>query len=150
VKSRNGFSLVETMIVVVITGIIVLLGYPKVRDGLVRNNLRSARTTLVNMVAAARAAGAQTNRTTWLKLEGNKALVMARPRLVDLAGSNADTIGTVNNLQTLYGVTVASGADPDSIRFDRYLALVNPVTLTVSKGSHSETVSLDGMGRVLK
>lgn len=147
-KSRNGFSLVETMIAVVLAGLVVLLGFPKVREGLVRNNVRSARTTLINMVAAARAAGAQTNRTTWLTFEGNKVMVIARPRLVTLAGSDADTIGTVNDLGTLYGVTVASAVA--SIRFDRYIARVNPITLTVSKGGHSEAVSLDGMGRVLK
>jgi prepilin-type N-terminal cleavage/methylation domain-containing protein len=148
VKSRHGFTVVETLIAVVICGLVVLLGYPKVRDGLARTNLRSARTTLVNMVAAARAAGAQTNRITWLKWNGNTAMVMARPRLAPGAG-NADTIGAVNNLATLYGVTVNSG-QTDSIRFDRYLARVNPVTLTVTKGSHYETISMDGMGRVLK
>ena len=80
VRSRSGFTLIEALIVVVILGLIMVIGYPKVGAAMAKTDLRSARTTVINLVATARAASVQTNRRTWIKLEGNRAYVLARPR----------------------------------------------------------------------
>ncbi len=152
VRSRSGFTLIEMLIVVVILGLIVLFGYPKVGAAMAKTDLRSARTTVINLVATARAASVQTNRRTWIKFEGNKAYVLARPRQKVGAGT-ADTVGTVQNLSAQYGVTLATGADPDSIQFDPRGFGANlglGVTVTLSRNSHAETVTLDGLGRVIK
>ena len=149
VRSRSGFTLIEALIVVVILGLVVLIGYPKVGVAMARTDLRSSRTTVINLVATARAASVQTNRRTWIKFQGNKAYVLARPRQMGGAG-NADTVGTVQDLSTQYKVTVAPALD--SIQFDPRGFGANPgaFTVTLSRNGHSETVTIDGLGRVMK
>ncbi len=147
---RRGFSLVEVLIVVVIIGVMLSIGFPKLRTGMTNNNVRAARTALINMIAGARNASSQTNRSTWVKIEGNRAVVLARPRLVPVGGSNADTIGPVQNLGQLYGVTVT--ATVDSFRFNPTLTSLDVVgtTFTISRSGRVETVAVDGLGRVIK
>lgn len=152
VRSRSGFTLIEALIVVVILGLIVLLGYPKVGAAMAKTDLRSARTTVINLVATARAASVQTNRRTWIKFEGNKAYVLARPRQKPpFVGNEVDTVGTVQNLSAQYGVTLAAVAD--SIQFDPRgfgANLGDTSSVTLSRNGHAETVTLDGLGRVIK
>jgi prepilin-type N-terminal cleavage/methylation domain-containing protein len=149
---RRGFSLVEMLIVVVMIGIMLGIGFPKMRAGMANNNVRAARTALINMMAGARNASSQTNRSAWVKIEGNRAVVLARPRQdgVKTGTINADTIGPVQNLGTLYGVTVT--ATVDSFRFNPTLTSLDVVgtTFTISRSGHVETVAVDGLGRVLK
>jgi prepilin-type N-terminal cleavage/methylation domain-containing protein len=150
---RRGFSLVEMLIVVVMIGIMVGIGLPKMRTGMINNNVRAARTALINMIAAARNAGTQTNRSTWIRIQGNRALVLARPRRdgVNTLTINADTIGPVQNLGQLYGVTVTA-SPADSFRFNPTLTSLDVVgtTFTISRSGHVETVAVDGVGRVIK
>ncbi len=149
-RSRHGFTLVEALIVVVILGLIVLIGFPKISAAMVRSDLRSARTTMINLVATARAASVQTNRRTWVKFEGATAYVVARPRRMAGAG-DADTVGMVQDLSAQYGVALAAGAD--SIQFDPRgfgVSFGDTTSIVLSRNSHSETVTLDGLGRVIK
>jgi prepilin-type N-terminal cleavage/methylation domain-containing protein len=150
---RRGFSLVEMLIVVVMIGIMLSIGFPKLRTGMINNNVRAARTALINMIAAARNAGSQTNRSTWVKIQGNRAVVLARPRLdfANTSSINADTIGPVQNLGQLYGVTVTA-SPADSLRFNSTLTSLGLVgtTFTISRSGRVETVAVDGLGRVIK
>lgn len=149
-QSRNGFTLVETLIAVVILSLIMLIGLPKMRSAMAENDVRGARTTLINMVATARAASVQTNRLTWIRFEGNKAYVLARPRQAAGAG-NADTLGVVQDLSEHYKVTVDAGVD--SIRFDpRGFGswTGGDVSIELWRGAHSSTIKIDGLGRVTK
>jgi prepilin-type N-terminal cleavage/methylation domain-containing protein len=147
----NGFTLIETMLVVTILGAMMLIGFPRMRDGMTRSNVRGARTTLINLLAKARTAATQTNRVTLLKIQGNNAFVLARPRLVAAAGSDADTLGAVEQLGAIYGVTVT--ALIDSVRFDpRGLGtgFGGGTDFLVSKNGKTETIRVDGLGRVTK
>ena len=75
--------------------------------------------------------------------------MLARPRRAVGAG-DADTMGTVQDLSTQYKVTVAG---VDSIAFDPRgfgASFGDTTSVTLSRNSHSETISLDGLGRVLK
>jgi prepilin-type N-terminal cleavage/methylation domain-containing protein len=147
---RRGFSLVEMLIVVVMIGIMLSIGFPKLRAGMTNNNVRAARTALINMMAGARSASSQTNRTTWVKIEGNRAVVMARPPLSTAGGRTADTIGPVQNLGQLYGVAITPNGD--SVRFNSTLTSLGVFgkTFTITRSGRVETVAVDGQGRVLK
>jgi prepilin-type N-terminal cleavage/methylation domain-containing protein len=147
---RRGFSLIELLIVVVIIGIMLSIGFPKLRAGMINNNVRAARTALINMIAGARNAGSQSNRSTWVKVSGSRVFVLARPRLVTLAGSDADTIGPVQNMDGLYGVSITPALD--SFRFNPTLTSLGIVgkSFILSRSGFADTVSVDGLGRVLK
>ena len=150
-QRRDGFTLIEALIVVVLLGLMVLIGLPKISSAMVRTDLRGARTTVVNMVAKARAASVQSNRITWVKINGTFVHVGARPRLVDDGVSTVDTVGAVQDLAELYHVTVAG---EDSIQFDPrgfgsgFVAAGE--TITVSRDGHSSIITIDGLGRVRK
>jgi prepilin-type N-terminal cleavage/methylation domain-containing protein len=153
IARRAGFTMVEMLIVVVILGMLVIIGFPRMRAGVINNNVRAARTTLINVIAGARAAASQTNRQTWVKIQGNQVLVMARPRLVAAAGSDADSIGPIQSLSQLYGVTVVTGAGAtDSFAFQPTLTTlgVGSTKFTIARSGRTDTVVVDGRGRVLK
>lgn len=148
---RNGFTLIETLLAIAIVSIIVLIGYPKISSAMIKTNVRGARTMVANMFAKARTASTQTNRKTLLNFTSNRVWITASPRLVTLAGSTVDTIGPVRNLNTLYGVTVT--APVASVSFDpRGLAsgFGSSTTLSVARSGHSESIVVDGLGRVVK
>ena len=149
---RTGFTMIEMLIVVVILGILVIIALPRMRTGVINNNVRAARTTLINMIAGARAAGSQTNRSTWVKIEGSRAVVLARPRLdgVKTGTTNADTIGPIQDLSLNYGVTVT--ASVDSFRFNPTLMTLASTStkFTIARSGRTDTVVVDGLGRVLK
>ena len=151
-RRRNGFTLVETLIAVVILGLVVLIGIPKMSSAMVASDLRSARTTMVNLVATARAASVQSNRLTWITFEGSTVHVVARPRIDGVDGpTGADTVGSVHDLADVYKVGVATTVD--SIRFDpRGFGVGSGATDTIvlSRGGHSSMITIDGLGRVLK
>lgn len=147
---RKGFTLIETLLVIMILGIVVLIGFPRMSAGMTKASVRGARTTLINLTARARTAATQTNRIALLKLEGDNAFVLLRPRLLPGAG-NADTLGAVARLGDSYGVTVT--ATIDSVRFDpRGLGtgFGTGTTFLVSRNGTSETITIDGLGRVTK
>ena len=149
----KGFTIIETLMVVAILGTVVLIGYPRMRDGMVRTNVRGARTTLINLITKARTAATQSNRVTLLKINGNDAFVLARPRLaVPVVGNTVDTLGPVEHLDLSYGVTVT--ALVDSLRFDPRglgtgFALAG-TTFSVSRNGKTEVITIDGLGRVRK
>jgi Tfp pilus assembly protein FimT len=141
--------MIEMLMVIVIISIMVLIAYPKVSSAMVQNNVRGARTTLANMFATARAVATQTSRQTRLVFNGNRVWVVASPRLT--GAGTFDTVGAIENLNAVYGVTVTSPVD--SIKFDpRGLAagFGVPVTFKVAKSGHTDSIVVDGLGRVTK
>jgi prepilin-type N-terminal cleavage/methylation domain-containing protein len=153
VSRRNGFSLIELMIAVVILGILVVAVYPRVGQVLVKNDVRSARTTLANTFARARAVAMQRSRSASVNFNGNTIVVTAGPRTVAGAGT-VDTIGGVQNLNALYGVTVTVTPSVASVDYDpRGFAgglSATPLWIVVSRSGKRDSVSLDYLGRVAK
>jgi hypothetical protein len=117
-----------------------------------RNNVRASRTQLVNMVAKARASATITNRRTWLRIKGNQAVIMARPRLSAGVG-DADTIGVAEDLNSRYGTTITT-FNNDSVGFDpRGFWLWSGNTsynIKVAKSGYTDSVVVDSKGRVVK
>jgi prepilin-type N-terminal cleavage/methylation domain-containing protein len=150
VDGRNGFSLIETMMVVVVLGMVVLIGFPKLHNGQVRSEVRSARTAVVSLLARARVAATQANRVTWVSFQGNKAMVLAT-KPVPVGGNTLDTLGGVADLGAAHGVTVFS--TNSSISYDpRGLSsnLGGTAVIRLSRGSRTDSVRVDGLGRVLR
>lgn len=150
-RNRAGFTLIEIAVALIIVSLLVLIGIPKFNEAMAGQNVRGARTMMVNMVAKARAAATQGSRRTRLVTNGNRAWIVATPRLSALAGSDFDTVGVVENLNSRYGVTLTR-VNGDSIRFDpRGMAWGGIVdTMRMTKSGHTDWVAIDAMGRVTK
>lgn len=141
-RSRYGFTLVEAVIVMVLLALLVLIGFPKMSSAMVRSELRSARTTMINLVATARAAAVQRNQLTSINIAGNTAHVQA----------GADIVGTVHDLSAEYGVTVTVSGGT-TIEFDPRgfgAGFGTADTIRLSRGGYTSTITIDGLGRVLK
>jgi prepilin-type N-terminal cleavage/methylation domain-containing protein len=154
VQRKNGFTLVEMMIVVVLIGAILLIGWPKVASGLAKTNLRSSRTTVANMFAKARAFAMQSNRRTWINFNGNNVVITASPRTLGGVGNTVDSIGGVEKLSEAYGVTLTppGGVTPYSVAYDPrgFGSLGATQTFVVTRNSKRDSVMIDGLGRVIK
>src|SRR6266699_5904402 len=57
--SRKGFSLIEMITVLVLIGIIAAIGFPRLRDALEKQNVRSAKALIATLAATARGAAIQ-------------------------------------------------------------------------------------------
>ena len=144
---RSGFTLVETLLVVVVAGVILAIGFPRMRDAKIRSDLRSARTTMASMYARARAAAVQTNRVSTMTINGNTVVVTV-PR-VPVAGANTiDTVGAVQNLLTSYGATIA--ATNNALVVDTRGIGVNgdQVTIRLSRDGYTDSVVVSRFGRI--
>lgn len=152
---RSGFTLVETLIAVIIVSILSLMAFPRVNSAMSKSNVRGARTRLVNMLASARAAATQGSRTAaYVRFNGNTAVVTASPRRVAPIGANTeDTLGTAVNLNTVYGATLATSGIT-AITYDpRGLAIgfsSGGQYIKVSKSSYADSIKIDQLGRVTK
>lgn len=56
---RKGFSLIEMMFVFVLAGVIMAIGFPRLRNGLEKQNIRSSKALIATLAATARGAAIQ-------------------------------------------------------------------------------------------
>lgn len=145
---RKGFTLLELMVVITVAGIMMMLAWPRVRQAMLKSNLRSARMTVVGLFGRARASAIQYNRATTLVFSGNNALVTA-PKPVPVGGSTIDTIGAVENLAARYGATLT--ATVPSVTFDPrgFGANSGTVVVRVTREEFSDSVTITGFGRLV-
>ena len=152
---RTGFTLVELLMVVLIVSIMTLMAFPRANSAINKSNLRSARTRLANMLATARAAATLDGRTnSWLRFNGNMAVVTASPRRQLPIGANTeDTLGVVFNVNTTYGAALTTGG-VTAVQYDPRGMATGFASggwyLKVSKGSYRDSLKVDQLGRVTK
>jgi prepilin-type N-terminal cleavage/methylation domain-containing protein len=136
---RNGFTLIEMMIVIVIAGIMLAMAMPKLHDWSTSADVRGARTEATSLLAKARAAAIQDNKVTTASFSGTSGAVV-------VVATN-DTLQQVA-LGSEYGVTMSPSSwsvsyDPRGIG-----AFQNPVTVTFTKSGVSSSLTVSGYGRV--
>src|SRR5882762_6471377 len=56
---RKGFSMIEMIVVVILIGLIASIGFPRLQDGLEKQNVRSAKALVATLAATARGAAIQ-------------------------------------------------------------------------------------------
>jgi prepilin-type N-terminal cleavage/methylation domain-containing protein len=151
VSDRRGFTLIETMVALVVVSLCLLIAVPHVRDAFAQNTLLNSRAKVVSLYSAARAVSSSSGRVSYLHLDGNTVYVTAQPRRKTGAGTS-DSISVPENFQTLYGVAVSTNPSVDSIRIDQtgLGAGGQAVTVRFTKGSRKDSIQISPYGRVLK
>ena len=144
---RNGFTLIETLMVIVVISLTGLIAIPKFTDALAQGNLRGSRAKVMAFYSAARTASLSSGRPTYLHLSGNRIYVTATPRRKPGAGSR-DTVTTLENVYTQYGVSLLTTTD--SVRIDPNGVGGTAATIRLLKGSRADTIQISQYGRVLK
>jgi len=148
-NSREGFTLVETIVVIVMMSIILAIGFPSLNRARVKSDIRSARNQAVGLYYTARSSAVMTGRFTTLTFNGNQAVITATPRLSAGVGT-VDTIGNVENLGTIYGVTV-SATPGNAVSVDpRGLGSSVATTVYFTRNGQQDSMLVTGYGRVIR
>ena len=140
-RSRSGFSLIELLIAVTLLGLLLAIAAPRVQEASTTQNVRSARAAVANLYARARIYAVQQRVPVTLQFGDSTAWITAP------LGAGLDTIGSVAQLGREFGVAVAASG---SVSISP-LGMVNagtPITVTVTKGSHSDSLAISGYGRL--
>jgi prepilin-type N-terminal cleavage/methylation domain-containing protein len=147
-RSKAGFTLIEILMVLVLIGIMATMGFPMLRDGLVKSAVKSARGQAMLLFAQARATAQESGRTVTLNFGGSTALLTATPRLLAGAGT-VDTIAGPINLTTTYSVTT-SGNPSTTVTVDpRGFASSAGTTITFARAGYADSIVVSDFGRVI-
>jgi prepilin-type N-terminal cleavage/methylation domain-containing protein len=144
---RKGFSMIEMIVVVILIGIIATIGFPRLRDGLEKQNVRSAKALIATLAATARGAAIQRGCSATLNLTVDSIWVSA-------CGVNPPAasvqVGTKKLVGDDFSVTLSSTAA--SVVYDpRGIATVfQPTTVYVTGPQYSDSVVINEVGRVSK
>src|SRR3989440_5889674 len=105
--SRRGFSLIELITVFVLIGVIAAIGFPRLRDALEKQNVRSAKALIATLAATARGAAIQRGCSATLNLTVDSIWVSAcgvNPP------ANSVQVGTKKLVGDEFSVTLSSSA----------------------------------------
>jgi prepilin-type N-terminal cleavage/methylation domain-containing protein len=111
-RSREGYTLTELLIVVVMVGALTMFALPKFSGLVARNKLQAARDEITAAIATARAAAVQKGRTATLRINNNRVWVTV---LTDDAGTTM-TVVPMKSMMTLYNVSLS--ATDSTIHYD--------------------------------
>src|SRR6266446_4487640 len=104
---RKGFSLIEMMFVFVVAGLIMAIGFPRLRNSLEKQNIRSSKALLGTLAATARGTAVQRGCSATLNMTVDSVWVTA-------CGVNPPAasvqIGTKKLVGAEFGVTLAPSA----------------------------------------
>ena len=144
---RKGFSTIEMIIVIVLIGLIASIGFPRLRDGLEKQNVRSAKALIATLAATARGAAIQRGCSATLNLTVDSVWVTA-------CGVNPPAasvqVGTKKLVGDEFSVTLSSTAA--SVVYDpRGIATVfSPTTVRVIGPNYRDSVMINEVGKVKK
>ena len=143
--TRKGFTLIELVIAIVLIGVMAAFMFPRIGEGLRRQDVKSARNAITTMHAQAKATAIQRGRPVAMVQRSNRVILLSRHPVTGAV----DTIA-VQNLAERYGVSLST--TEDSLVFDaRGLGMESSSTrITVSKAGISDTIVITSIGSVLR
>lgn len=142
---RKGFSAVEVMIVMVLVGVIAAIGFPRLRQGLEKQQVRSSKALIATMVATARGTAIQRGCAATLNITGDSVWVTA-------CGVNPPapsvTVGTKKLVGSMYNVQLSSSG-PSIVYDPRGITRVfQPTTIHVISPHYRDSVMINELGKV--
>ncbi len=140
----RGFTFIEMLIAVVLLGAMTSIAFPRMRDGIMRQSVRSATDAIRVLHARARSHASQRGQPTVIDLKNG---IVAIRSTSPLTGT-PDTLGVVHNMHDRFGVTVS--ATRDSLVFDgRGIGMEGSATLVyVNRESYADTIQISALGRI--
>jgi prepilin-type N-terminal cleavage/methylation domain-containing protein len=143
--SRSGFTLVESVIAIVIIGVLVAVGMPSFRDWLLREDVRSARRQVTTHLARGRATAVYRGCPAVLHIDdsAHRVWITSCP----LQGAGLDTVGNIDRFLDHFGVAFTT--DGDSVLFTpQGVALATAsISMTFSKAGYSNSLLITPVGR---
>ena len=145
---QRGFSLVQLLVAMTIMAALMGLGYPKLKDSVVKEAVRSARRQVTTQVAITREVAAQRGCSATLHLdEGAASRVWVTA--CSLNGPGLDTVGTVEQLSSRFGVEMASSTDSIVFTPQGLRRGMSWVGMQFSLAGHSDTLAISPVGRAV-
>jgi prepilin-type N-terminal cleavage/methylation domain-containing protein len=144
---RKGFSTIEMIIVVILIGVIASIGFPRLRDGLEKQNVRSAKALIATLAATARGTAIQRGCSATLNLTVDSIWVTA-------CGVNPPAASVPIGTKKLVGKTFKVTLNPTapSVIYDpRGIATVfQATTVRVIGPRYRDSVMINEVGKVIK
>ena len=146
-STRNGFTLLELLVVCVIAGVLIAISGKGISSAYAGNSRSSATRVVSTTLFQARAVAIQRSRQSWLVRSGNTIKILG-----DSLGTKVQ-LGKTVDLAQRYSVTLGSVATPTAtdttISFDSRGLITGTTTalkIIISKGSKADTVCVTGLG----
>ena len=149
--NKRGFSAIEMLVVFVIIGIIAAFGIPRVRNAVIKSNVRSAKAAMGTLMVKARAAavsrGCNATVTMTSGLQGTVSISVCT-----VNGTGTQILGGVDSLAARFSVSMAP--NPTTMTFDpRGLATTyvqRVVVFSSTDGTISDSVIVNQLGQVVR
>jgi len=144
---NKGFSTIEMIVVVILIGVIASIGFPRLRDGLEKQNVRSSKALIATLAATARGAAIQRGCSATLNMTADSIWVSA-------CGVNPPAasvqVGTKKMVGSEFSVTLNPSVA--SVVYDpRGIATVfQPRTIRVIGPHYRDSVMINEVGKVIK
>jgi prepilin-type N-terminal cleavage/methylation domain-containing protein len=142
---RNGFSIIELMIVIILVGLIASIGFPRLRDGLEKQNVRSSKALIATLAATARGTAIQRGCAATLNVTGDSVWVTAcgvNPPAALVQVGTKKLVGREFNVQ-LSSTNGSVIYDPRGISTS-----YQPTTIRVIGPHYRDSVMINELGKV--
>lgn len=145
--NNSGFTLIEIILAITLLATMTGFTFPKIREVMVSESLRSARRDVVTHLAQARGAAAQRGCAAVVHMtEGSNARVWVTTCALN-GGAGVDTVGMVDHLSTRLDVTVTATADSVVFAPTGIALSWAGMSMTFSKNGDSESLDVTPLGR---
>ena len=144
---RKGFSTIEMIIVVILIGVIASIGMPRLRRGLEKQNIRSAKALIATLAATARGTAIQRGCQATLNLSPDSVWVTAcgvNPPAASVQVGTKKLVGSEFNV-TLSSTLPSVTYDPRGISTQ-----YQPATIRVVSTNYRDSVMINEVGKVKK
>lgn len=143
--NRQGFSLIELVMVVVLIGAVAVIMFPRIGPALNRRSVDGARVAITAMNAKAKAVAVQRGRAVTLERNGNRYFVISQHPVTGAP----DTVDR-QNLYERFKVTL--DADRNALVYDpRGIGLQGSTTnIVITRAGYADTLRISAIGSVMR
>jgi prepilin-type N-terminal cleavage/methylation domain-containing protein len=142
-RRNNGFTMIETLVTVVIVSTMCAVAVPRVRTGILQESVRGARITVATELSSARGAAGQRSCPSVIHISsGSDSAVW----VTTCQGNMIDTV-SFTRLSNKYDVTVSSTMDSIVYSPNGLAGTSAWSTVTFERGGIADTLRITPMGR---